>query len=53
MLMYGVVTLYRLHGTPVWKSIGKATSSGCVRLINQDVFDLYGRVRDKAPILVI
>ena len=49
----GEDTLYRLHGTPEWQSIGKATSSGCVRLINQDVIDLYGRVRDKAPILVI
>ena len=40
----GEDTLYRLHGTPEWQSIGKATSSGCVRLINQDVIDLYGRV---------
>lgn len=38
-------TLYRLHGSPDWRSIGKATSSGCVRLINQDVLDLYRRCR--------
>ena len=49
----GEDTLYRLHGTPEWQSIGKATSSGCVRLINQDVMDLYRRVRAKAPILVV
>jgi lipoprotein-anchoring transpeptidase ErfK/SrfK len=49
----GEDTLYRLHGSPEWQSIGKAVSSGCVRLINQDVIDLYDRVRDKAPILVI
>jgi lipoprotein-anchoring transpeptidase ErfK/SrfK len=49
----GEVTLYRLHGSPEWQSIGKAVSSGCVRLINQDVIDLYDRVRTGAPILVI
>jgi lipoprotein-anchoring transpeptidase ErfK/SrfK len=36
-------TLYRLHGTPEIWSIGKAVSSGCVRMINQDVIDLYQR----------
>ena len=38
-------TLFRLHGTPEWSSIGTAASSGCIRLINQDVIDLYSRVR--------
>ena len=38
-------TLFRLHGTPEWASIGTAASSGCIRLINQDVIDLYSRVR--------
>lgn len=47
-----VDTLYRLHGTPEYSSIGKAVSSGCVRMVHQDVIDLYGRVRTKAPILV-
>ncbi len=47
-----VDTLYRLHGTPQHRSIGKAVSSGCVRMIHQDVIDLYGRVRTRAPILV-
>lgn len=49
----GKDTLYRIHGTPDWQSIGKATSSGCVRMFNQDVIDLYDRVGDKAPIVVI
>ncbi len=48
----GQDTLYRLHGSPEWKSIGKATSSGCVRLVNQDVLDLYKRVPYHARIVV-
>jgi lipoprotein-anchoring transpeptidase ErfK/SrfK len=49
----GVDTLYRVHGSPEYKSIGKAVSSGCVRLINQDVCDLYDRVPTRTPILVV
>ena len=45
-------TLYRLHGSPEWWSIGKSVSSGCVRLINQDVIDLYNRVPEGAEIIV-
>ncbi|MHB2265941.1 L,D-transpeptidase [Aliihoeflea sp. PC F10.4] len=48
----GKDTLYRLHGSPEWWSIGLSVSSGCVRLINQDVMDLYERVPAKSPILV-
>ncbi|MDI7860671.1 L,D-transpeptidase [Rhizobiaceae bacterium n13] len=48
----GKDTLYRLHGSPEWKSIGKAVSSGCVRLVNQDVIDLYQRVPFHARIVV-
>ncbi|MGR6432670.1 L,D-transpeptidase [Rhizobium sp. PAMB 3182] len=40
----GQDTLFRLHGTPEWNSIGKAVSSGCIRLMNQDIIDLYSRV---------
>ncbi len=40
----GQDTLYRLHGTPEYWTIGSAVSSGCVRLVNQDIIDLYGRV---------
>lgn len=46
-------TLYRLHGTPEASSIGKAVSSGCIRLVNQDVAHLYDTVRDGSPIVVI
>ena len=49
----GEDTLYRLHGSPEWNSIGKSVSSGCVRLMNQDIIDLYDRVPGKAPILVV
>lgn len=37
-------TLYRLHGTNDPRSIGQAVSSGCIRLLNQDIIDLYRRV---------
>jgi lipoprotein-anchoring transpeptidase ErfK/SrfK len=46
-------TGYRLHGTPEWNSIGRAMSSGCVRLINQDIIDLYDRVEIGAKVIVI
>jgi lipoprotein-anchoring transpeptidase ErfK/SrfK len=37
-------TLYRIHGTFEPHSIGEAVSSGCIRLLNADVIDLYNRV---------
>lgn len=43
---------YRLHGTPEWRSIGKAMSSGCIRLINQDIIDLYDRAEVGAKVIV-
>ena len=45
-------TLYRLHGTLESWSIGKAVSSGCVRLLNQDIIDLYSRVPTNSQIVV-
>jgi len=48
----GQDTGYRVHGSPEWWTIGNAMSSGCVRMINQDVIDLYGRVNGKTPIVV-
>ncbi|MDB5505878.1 MAG: hypothetical protein JWR75_516 [Devosia sp.] len=45
-------TLYRIHGTPEYWTIGSAVSSGCVRMVNQDVIDLYGRVPKGARIIV-
>lgn len=46
-------TLYRLHGTADAHSIGKAVSSGCVRLLNQDVIDLYDRVPLGTKVVVL
>jgi len=46
-------TLYRIHGSPEWWTIGKSVSSGCVRMINQDVVDLYNRVQSGTPIVVL
>ncbi|WP_019172083.1 L,D-transpeptidase [Pseudaminobacter salicylatoxidans] len=44
---------YRLHGTPEWFSIGKAMSSGCIRLMNQDIIDLYDRADTGAKVIVL
>ncbi|MFN3845072.1 MAG: L,D-transpeptidase [Paracoccaceae bacterium] len=49
----GVDYGYRIHGTPDWWSIGKNASSGCIRMINQDVMDLYSRVPDGAKVVVL
>lgn len=46
-------TLYRLHGTINPKTIGTAVSSGCVRLVNQDVIHLFNNVKNNSPIVVI
>jgi lipoprotein-anchoring transpeptidase ErfK/SrfK len=46
-------TLYRIHGTNEPNTIGTAVSSGCIRMTNDDVVDLYGRVRVGAKVLVI
>ena len=48
----GKDTLYRIHGTDKPYSIGRAASSGCFRMINQDVIDLYDRVNRKASVQV-
>jgi lipoprotein-anchoring transpeptidase ErfK/SrfK len=48
----GVDTIYRIHGSPEWWTIGKSVSSGCVRMINQDIVDLHDRVPNGTPILV-
>lgn len=48
----GVDTLYRLHGTNESYSIGNNVSSGCVRLMNQDVIDLYNRVPTGSRVVV-
>ena len=48
----GIDTLYRIHGSPEWKSIGRKASSGCVRMLNQDIIDLWQRVRKGTPVVV-
>lgn len=45
-------TLFRIHGTNEPWSIGQAVSSGCVRLLNEDIVDLYNRVRVGARVTV-
>lgn len=45
-------TAYRIHGTNEPWSIGEAVSSGCIRMINEEVIDLYGRVRVGAVVVV-
>ena len=45
-------TGYRLHASPEWNSIGGNMSSGCIRLMNQDVIDLYNRVQVGAKVIV-
>ena len=49
----GVDYGYRIHGTPEWESIGHNASSGCIRMINQDVMDLYDRVPDGTKVIVL
>ena len=46
-------TLYRIHGTNEPRSIGRAVSSGCVRMLNADVIDLYGRVPVGTKVVVL
>ena len=46
-------TLFRIHGTNEPDSIGKAVSSGCIRMMNADVIDLYGRVRVGTKVVVL
>ncbi|WP_152046150.1 L,D-transpeptidase [Aureimonas psammosilenae] len=49
----GQDTLYRLHGTPEYWTIGHAVSSGCVRFMNHDIIDLYDRVPNASKVVVI
>jgi lipoprotein-anchoring transpeptidase ErfK/SrfK len=46
-------TLYRIHGTNQPEYIGQAISSGCIRMTNEDVIDLYNRVKVGAPVVVL
>jgi lipoprotein-anchoring transpeptidase ErfK/SrfK len=46
-------TLYRIHGTNEPESIGRASSSGCIRMRNIDAIDLFNRVKVGAKVVVI
>lgn len=49
----GADTLYRIHGTNEPWTIGLNVSSGCVRLVNDDIIDLYRRVKPGAKVIVL
>jgi lipoprotein-anchoring transpeptidase ErfK/SrfK len=51
--MYLGSSLYRIHGSNEPDTIGTATSSGCFRMLNDDVVDLYDRVRVGAKVVVL
>lgn len=50
--MYLGATVYRIHGTNQPQTIGSAVSSGCFRLVNDDVSDLYNRVNVGTKVVV-
>ena len=50
--MYLGSTLYRIHGSNEPETIGQAVSSGCFRMTNEDVQDLYSRVSVGTPVIV-
>jgi lipoprotein-anchoring transpeptidase ErfK/SrfK len=50
--MYLGSTLYRIHGSNEPETIGQAVSSGCFRMTNEDVTDLYNRVQVGATVIV-
>jgi lipoprotein-anchoring transpeptidase ErfK/SrfK len=50
--LYIGTTVYRIHGTNAPETIGQAVSSGCFRLVNEDVQDLYARVPVGTKVIV-
>ncbi len=51
--MYLGSSLYRIHGSNEPETIGQAVSSGCIRMLNDDVIDLYTRVRVGTQVVVV
>jgi lipoprotein-anchoring transpeptidase ErfK/SrfK len=51
--MYLGGTIYRIHGTNAPSTIGGQVSSGCIRLVNEDVIDLYSRVNVGTKVIVL
>ena len=50
--MYLGSTLYRIHGSNEPETIGQAVSSGCIRMLNEDVIDLYERAKVGTRVVV-
>jgi lipoprotein-anchoring transpeptidase ErfK/SrfK len=50
--LYLGTTVYRIHGTNQPQTIGSAVSSGCFRLVNRDVMDLYERIPVGTKVIV-
>jgi lipoprotein-anchoring transpeptidase ErfK/SrfK len=51
--MYLAGTMYRIHGSNEPDTIGQAVSSGCIRMTNDDVIDLYERAKVGANVAVL
>jgi hypothetical protein len=51
--MYIGGTMYRIHGTNAPSTIGHNVSSGCIRMLNADVMDLYERVKVGTKVVVL
>jgi lipoprotein-anchoring transpeptidase ErfK/SrfK len=51
--MYLGGTVYRIHGTNAPDTIGTQVSSGCIRMVNDDVIDLFGRTRVGTKVIVM
>ena len=51
--MYLGDTIYRIHGTNAPSTIGGRVSSGCIRMVNEDVIDLYDRVNVGSKVIVL
>jgi lipoprotein-anchoring transpeptidase ErfK/SrfK len=51
--MYIAGTLFRIHGSNEPDTIGEAVSSGCIRMTNDDVIDLYSRAKIGSPVVVL
>jgi lipoprotein-anchoring transpeptidase ErfK/SrfK len=51
--MYLAGTMYRIHGSNEPDTIGQAVSSGCIRMTNDDVIDLYSRAKVGATVVVL
>jgi len=51
--MYLSGSFYRIHGTNAPSSIGSRATSGCIRMVNDDVIDLYDRVKVGTKVVVL